>query len=153
MRWPRRLSHRCPRVARAHVYVDQNGKERFAVYAPVPGSTWGVLVTHPSPAAYAPNQVMVTRSIAAVAAAALVTLAVGALAAELLARPLRELRIQAEALAHGDFSPRELVQTGSSEIADLSEASAKRPGTSASKSAIWSKQGRLAPPRPGNCAT
>ena len=106
----------------AHVYVDQNGQERFAVYAPVPGSTWGVLVTHPSPAAYAPNQVMVTRSIAAVAAAALVTLAVGALAAELLARPLRELRIQAEALAHGDFSPRELVHTGSSEIADLSEA-------------------------------
>ena len=43
---------------------------------------------------------MVTRS-AAVAAAALVTLAVGALAAELLARPLRELRIQAEALPMG----------------------------------------------------
>jgi len=106
----------------AHVYVDQNGKERFAVYAPVPGSTWGVLVTHPSPAAYAPNQAMVTRSIAAVAAAALVTLALGALAAELLARPLRELRIQAEALAHGDFSQRELVQTGSSEMAELSEA-------------------------------
>jgi signal transduction histidine kinase len=106
----------------AHVYVDQNGKERFAVYAPVPGSTWGVLVTHPSPAAYAPNRAMVTRSIGAVAAAALVTLALGALAAELLARPLRELRIQAEALAHGDFSPRELVQTGSSEMAELSEA-------------------------------
>jgi signal transduction histidine kinase len=35
---------------------------------------------------------------------------------------LRELRIQAEALAHGDFSPRELVQTGSSEMAELSEA-------------------------------
>jgi signal transduction histidine kinase len=106
----------------AHVYVDQNGKERFAVYAPVPGSTWGVLVTHPSPAAYGPNQAMVTRSIAAVAAAALGTLALAALAAELLARPLRELRFQAEALAHGDFSPRELVQTGSSEIADLSAA-------------------------------
>jgi signal transduction histidine kinase len=105
-----------------HAYVDQNGKERFAVYAPVAGSTWGVLVTHPSPAAYAPNQMMVTRSIGAVAAAALVTLALGALAAELLARPLRELRVQAEALAHGDFSQRELVQTGSSEIAELSEA-------------------------------
>ena len=106
----------------AHVYVDQNGKQRFAVYAPVPGSTWGVLVTHPSPAAYAPTQAMVTRSIAAVAAAALGTLALSALAAELLTRPLRELRFQAEALAHGDFSRRELVETGSSEIADLSEA-------------------------------
>jgi signal transduction histidine kinase len=103
-------------------YVGQDGKERFAVYAPVPESTWGVLVTHPSPAAYAPNQAMVTRSIAAVAAAALVTLALGALAAELLARPLRELRIQAEALAHGDFSQRDLVQSGSSEVAELSEA-------------------------------
>jgi len=103
-------------------YVGQDGKERIAVYAPVPGSTWGVLVTHPSPAAYGPNQVMVTRSIAAVVAVVLGTLALGALAAELLARPLRELRFQAAALAHGDFSPRELVQTGSSEIADLSGA-------------------------------
>ena len=103
-------------------YVGEDGKERIAVYAPVPGSTWGVLVTHPSPAAYGPNQVMVTRSIAAVIAAVLGTLALGALAAELLARPLRELRLQADALAHGDFSPRELVQTGSSEIADLSAA-------------------------------
>jgi signal transduction histidine kinase len=106
----------------AQAYVDQNGKERFAVFAPVAGSTWGVLVTHPSPAAYASNHAMVTRSIGAVVAAALVTLALGALAAELLARPLRELRIQAAALAHGDFSQRELVQTGSSEMAELSEA-------------------------------
>ena len=103
-------------------YVDQNGKERIAVYAPVPGSTWGVLVTNPSPAAYGPNQVMVSRSIGAVAAAALMTLAVGALVAELLARPLRELRLQADALAQGDFSPREPVQSGSSEIARLSDA-------------------------------
>jgi signal transduction histidine kinase len=35
---------------------------------------------------------------------------------------LRELRIQAEALAHGDFSQRDLVQSGSSEVAELSEA-------------------------------
>jgi len=103
-------------------YVDQDGKERIAVYAPVPGSTWGVLVTHPSPAAYGPTQIMVTRSIAAVVAVVLGTLALGALAAELLVRPLRELRLQAEALAHGDISPRDLVQTGSSEIADLSAA-------------------------------
>ena len=63
-------------------YVGEDGKERIAVYAPVPGSTWGVLVTHPSPAAYGPNQVMVTRSIAAVVAVVLGTLALGALAAE-----------------------------------------------------------------------
>jgi signal transduction histidine kinase len=65
---------------------------------------------------------MVSRSIAAVAAAAFFTLALGALAAELLARPLRELQAQADALAQGDFTPREPVQSGSSEIARLSEA-------------------------------
>jgi signal transduction histidine kinase len=65
---------------------------------------------------------MVTRSLIAAGAAALVTLALGALVAELLARPLRELRTQTEALAQGDFTPREPVQGGSSEIARLTEA-------------------------------
>ena len=100
-----------------HAYVDQNGKERFAVFAPVAGSTWGVLVTHPSPAAYAPNQMMVTRSIAAVAAAALVTLALGALAAELLARRCASASRQKHSPME-DFSPRELVQTGKQRDAD-----------------------------------
>ena len=103
-------------------YVDETGMERFAVYTPVPGSTWGVLVSHPSPAAYAANRAMISRSIAAVAAAALVTLALGALAAELLARPVRELGAQAGALAAGDYTPREPVQGGSADIAAIGAA-------------------------------
>jgi signal transduction histidine kinase len=103
-------------------YVDETGMERFAVYTPVPGSTWGVLVTHPSPAAYAANRAMISRSVAAVAAAALVTLALGALAAELLARPLRELNTQAEALAAGDYTPREPIAGGSADIAAIGAA-------------------------------
>ena len=105
-----------------HAYVDENGQERFAVYSPVPESAWGVLVTHPSPSAYAPNRAMVTRSMIAVAAAVLVTLALAALAAELLTRPLRELRLQADALATGDFTPHEPVSRGSFEIAELGAA-------------------------------
>lgn len=103
-------------------YVDENGKERFAVYAPVPGSSWGVLVTHPSPAAYAPNREMISRSIIAVIAAALVTLALSALASELMVRPLRQLRGRAEALAAGDFGAWDPVQGGSQEVAGIDEA-------------------------------
>jgi signal transduction histidine kinase len=103
-------------------YVDEAGMERFAVYTPVPGSTWGVLVTHPSPAAYAANRAMISRSVAAVAAAALVTLALGALAAELLARPWRELNTQAEALAAGDYTPREPIEGGGADIAAIGAA-------------------------------
>ncbi|MCD6030959.1 MAG: sensor histidine kinase [Thermomicrobiales bacterium] len=103
-------------------YVDETGMERFAVYTPVPGSSWGVLVTHPSPAAYAANRAMISRSVAAVAAAALVTLALGALAAELLARPWRELNTQAEALAAGDYTPREPIEGGGADIAAIGAA-------------------------------
>jgi signal transduction histidine kinase len=103
-------------------YVDQSGKERFAVYAPVPESTWGVLVTHPSPAAYAPNREMISRSFIAVAAAALGTLALGALVSELVTRPLRQLRVRAEALAAGDLTPGEPIQGGGHEIAGIDEA-------------------------------
>jgi hypothetical protein len=57
-----------------HVYLDQSGQERLAVYAPVPSSNWGVLVTHPSPGAYAPNRQMVNRTAFILAGAALGTL-------------------------------------------------------------------------------
>ena len=65
---------------------------------------------------------MVMRSAISVAAAVLVTLAMALLAAELLTRPLRELRTQAEALAAGDFSPREPIPSGGGEIAAISDA-------------------------------
>ncbi len=100
-------------------YTDEAGHERFAVYAPVPNTTWGVLVTHPSPAAYAPNREMVSRSLIAVLAATLVTFALAALVSELVSRPLRQLQSQAAALAAGDVSLREPVDGGGEEIADI----------------------------------
>ncbi len=103
-------------------YTDEAGHERFAVYAPVPNSNWGVLVTHPSPAAYAPNREMVSRSLIAVLAATLVTFAMAALVSELVSRPLRQLQSQAEALAAGDVTLREPVDGGGEEIADIGES-------------------------------
>lgn len=103
-------------------YTDEAGHERFAVYAPVPNSTWGVLVTHPSPAAYAPNREMVSRSLIAVLAATLVTFALAALVSELVSRPLRQLQSQAAALAAGDVSLREPVDGGGEEIAEIGDS-------------------------------
>ncbi|MCA9878684.1 MAG: HAMP domain-containing protein, partial [Thermomicrobiales bacterium] len=103
-------------------YVDEGGHERFAVYAPVPNSTWGVLVTHPSPAAYAPNREMVSRSLIAVLAATLATFALAALVSELVSRPLRQLQSQAAALAGGDVTPRDPVEGGGEEIAEIGES-------------------------------
>jgi signal transduction histidine kinase len=103
-------------------YMDETGHERFAVYAPVPNTTWGVLVTHPSPAAYAPNREMVSRSLIAVLAATLVTFAMAALVSELVSRPLRQLQSQAAALAAGDVSLREPVDGGGEEVADIGDS-------------------------------
>ncbi len=103
-------------------YTDEAGHERFAVYAPVPNSTWGVLVTHPSPAAYAPNREMVSRSLIAVLAATLVTFALAALVSELVSRPLRQVQSQAAALAAGDVTLREPVDGGGEEIADIGDS-------------------------------
>lgn len=103
-------------------YVDESGRERFAVYAPVPNSTWGVLVTHPSPAAYAPNREMVSRSLIAVLAATLVTFALAALVSELISRPLRQVQSQAAALATGDTSLRDPVDGGGEEIAGIGDS-------------------------------
>lgn len=105
---------------RAIPYVDQAGNKRYALYAPVSDSTWGVMVTHPSPAAYAPNREMITRSALIVLAATLATLAVAALAAELQARPLRQLEQHAEALATGEYAPRDEIQGGGDEISAMS---------------------------------
>lgn len=100
-------------------YIDESGHERFAVYAPVPNSTWGVLVTHPSPMAYPPNREMVSRSLIAVLAATLVTFAMAALVSELVSRPLRQLQSQAAALAAGDVTLRDPVEGGGEEIEEI----------------------------------
>lgn len=103
-------------------YTDQTGKERFAVFAPVPGTTWGVLVTHPSPAAYAPNREMISRSAVAVVAATLMTLALGVLVSELVSRPVRQLRSRTEAIAGGDLTLGEPLDGGSVELTNIDEA-------------------------------
>jgi signal transduction histidine kinase len=105
-----------------HTYTDAGGQQRLAVYAPVPGTMWGVLVTNQSPTAYAPNRDLINRAVVILLATLLGTLAVIFLLSELLARPLRQIESQADALAGGDFTPREPVQGGGEEIAGISAA-------------------------------
>jgi len=86
-------------------YTDQSGQQRLAVYAPVPspGVSWAVLVTSPSPATYAPNEMLLERGLAAIAAAVFFILVLAVILGDVTARPLRRLTTHAEALAQGDF--------------------------------------------------
>ncbi len=101
----------------AGVYSGPEG-EYLAAYAPVPGAGWAVLVTHPAPAAYAPNRMLLERGMLAIVLAAAATLALVLLLGEWIARPLRQLTDQAAAIQAGDFSPKPLP-SGGGEIASL----------------------------------
>lgn len=101
----------------AGVYSGPEG-EYLAAYAPVPGAGWAVLVTHPAPAAYAPNRMLLERGMLAIVLAAGATLALVLLLGEWIARPLRQLTDQAAAIQAGDFSPKPLP-SGGGEIAGL----------------------------------
>jgi signal transduction histidine kinase len=95
--------------------------EFLAAYAPVPGAAWAVMVTHPAPAAYAPNRMLLERGMLAIVLAALATLALVLLLGESIARPLRQLTGQAAAIEAGDLSPKP-VPSGGGEIATLGAA-------------------------------
>jgi hypothetical protein len=81
----------------AQPYADPSGEEHLAAYAPVPGAGWAVLVTHPSPSAYAPNRMLLERGLLALGLATLATFALVVVLGEWIARPLRELTDQAAA--------------------------------------------------------
>lgn len=104
----------------SEVYADETG-ERLAAYAPVPGAEWAVLVTHPSPTTYAPNRMLVERGLLALALATLATLVLVLVLGEWIARPLRRLREQAQAIVEGDYAPKPLPG-GAGEISELGEA-------------------------------
>jgi signal transduction histidine kinase len=105
------------------VYSDANGDERIAVFTPLgyPGVPWAVVVTSPSPTAYAPNQSSLERGLLALAGAVVLTLALAVIFGELTARPLRQLTTQAAAITQGDLG-QPLLPVGRGEVAVLSNA-------------------------------
>jgi signal transduction histidine kinase len=110
-------------VERAYEYDDLEGDERLAVFTPVDfaGAEWAVLVSRPSPAIYGPDRTLLYQGLTALAIAGVVTLCLALVAGEAAARPLRQLTVQAQALAEGNFTQR-IEPTGSGEVRSLSIA-------------------------------
>ena len=104
-----------------YAYDDAAGAERLAAHAPVQRADWAALVTNPSPTTYGPNRTLLTRGLAALAAAVVATLILVVLLGEWTARPLRLLTVQAAALARGDFG-RRVRPVGGGEVGVLSAA-------------------------------
>jgi signal transduction histidine kinase len=104
-------------------YTSPSGQERIAVFAPVDyaGADWAVVVSNPAPTATGDSRDYVTRSMIALGIAVLFTLALAVILAEFASRPVRDLTVQAEAIAHGDYS-RGVNPVGSGELIELSEA-------------------------------
>ena len=104
-------------------YGAPDGQERIAVFAPVDyaGADWAVVVSNPAPTASGESRGFVTRSMVALGIAVLFTLSLAVILAEFASRPVRDLTVQAEAIAHGDYS-RGVNPVGSGELVELSEA-------------------------------
>ncbi|HEU0115889.1 MAG TPA: cache domain-containing protein, partial [Thermomicrobiales bacterium] len=102
-------------------YSDPNSGDQLVAFAPVPGAPWAVLVTHPTPAAYAPNRMLIERALIALGLATLATIFIVLFLGEWIARPLRHLTFQATKLARGDYSA-QIAPAGGGEIAALGEA-------------------------------
>ncbi|HEX5500447.1 MAG TPA: sensor histidine kinase, partial [Thermomicrobiales bacterium] len=76
---------------------------------------------HPTPAAYAPNRMLIERALIALGLATLATIFIVLFLGEWIARPLRHLTFQAAKLARGDYSV-QLAPTGGGEVALLGDA-------------------------------
>ncbi|HEU5431298.1 MAG TPA: cache domain-containing protein [Thermomicrobiales bacterium] len=102
-------------------YSDPKTGDQLVAFAPVPDAPWAALVTHPTPAAYAPNRMLIERALIALGLATLATIFIVLFLGEWIARPLRHLTFQATRLARGDYSV-QLAPAGGGEIAALGEA-------------------------------
>ncbi len=100
-----------------------DGTSLTGVYQPVSpeGMTWGIIVTNPTPSAYAGT--LWYQGLLIFALAGIMILATAVVLGELTARPLRTLATQASQIQQGDFSER-IRPVGGGEVRDLSNAMA-----------------------------
>jgi len=86
--------------------ASASGEASLVAFSPVPQSSWGLVVIRPSRVAFAPVEQMVHSAVLLVSAAVVVAGGIGVAVALHIARPLRRLRVAAEAMARGDLSRR-----------------------------------------------
>ena len=90
--------------------TSSSGQSVLAAYAPVPGLPWGIMIQQPSVDAFAPLHQMARDAMRLVAGTVVLAIALGALLALRIGRPLRRLRITAEAMAGGDLHRRACLE-------------------------------------------
>lgn len=100
---------------------DATGSERLGVFAPIQSDVvhWGVLVTNPTPRAYA--QTLLTQGLVVLLLASGVILALAVIFGEFTARPLRTLAARAASMQQGNFAVN-IEPVGGGEVRTLSTA-------------------------------
>lgn len=100
---------------------DATGSERLGVFAPIQSDVvhWGVIVTNPTPRAYA--QTLLTQGLVVLLLASGVILALAVIFGEFTARPLRTLAARAASMQQGNFSVN-IEPVGGGEVRTLSTA-------------------------------
>jgi HAMP domain-containing protein len=84
-------------------FRDELGKLMVGAYAPVPKFGWGVVVEEPIASAYFELRRLETNSLLFVIAGIAMTALVGIFFAHSLEKPIKELTVGTEAVAHGDL--------------------------------------------------
>ena len=86
--------------------TSSSGQRVLAAFGPVPGLPWGILIQQPSDDAFAPLDEMDRDVMRLVGATMVLAIALGAVLALRIGRPLQRLRATAEAMAGGDLDRR-----------------------------------------------
>jgi PAS domain S-box-containing protein len=86
--------------------TSSSGQRVLAAFGPVPGLPWGILIQQPSDDAFAPLDEMDRNVMRLVGATMVLAIALGAMLALRIGRPLQRLRATAEAMASGDLDRR-----------------------------------------------
>jgi PAS domain S-box-containing protein len=86
--------------------TSSSGEHILAAFGPVPGLPWAILIQQPSADAFAPLDDMARDAMRLVGATMVLAIALGAVLAVRIGRPLRRLRATAEAMAGGDLNRR-----------------------------------------------
>jgi PAS domain S-box-containing protein len=86
--------------------TTSTGQPVLAAFAPVPGLAWGIMIQQPTSDAFVPLDEMASDAVRLVSATVALAIALGVALALRIGRPLRRLRITAEAMAGGDLDRR-----------------------------------------------
>jgi signal transduction histidine kinase len=102
------------------IYVNRDGVEMIAAYAPIPQEQWGTVIQQPTSEAFAPARTMQIQIFMLVFASVLVAAFIAAVYTRQIVKPVNELVSGIERIATGDLH-HHLPPLGKDEISRLAE--------------------------------